>query len=54
MKLFEYAFCKDYERKIQGLANICPEKWSFGTASDNIILKNYIEHTFQKLQEEDA
>lgn len=31
---------------------MCPEKWSFGGQSDNTILKNYIEHTFLKLQEE--
>ena len=53
MKLFDFAFCYDYERKIQTLAGICPEKWSFGSNSDNTILKNYIEHTFSKLLEED-
>lgn len=53
MKLFDFAFCYDYERKIQALAEICPEKWSFGSNSDNTILKNYIEHTFFKLLEED-
>ena len=53
MRLFDYAFCHDYERKIQGLSGLCPEKWSFGGRSDNIILKNYIEHTFLKLYEEE-
>lgn len=53
MKLFEFAFCHEYERKIQSLSGICPEKWSFGGNSDNVILKNYIEHTFLKLAEED-
>ena len=32
---------------------MCPEKWSFGGQSDNTILKNYIEHTFLKLQDEE-
>ena len=53
MKLFEFAFCGNYENKIAQLANICPEKWSFGASNDNLILKNYIEHTFMKVEEED-
>lgn len=52
MRLFDFAYCCDYDKKIQQLANVCPEKWSFGSNSDNIILKNYIEHTFMKLSEE--
>lgn len=52
MRLFDFAFCSDYEKKLQILSGICPEKWSFGANSDNTILKNYIEHTFLKLNEE--
>ena len=52
MNLFEFAFCCHYDRKIAQLANLCPEKWSFGNNSDNIILKNYIAHTFQKVYDE--
>lgn len=52
MKLFDFAFCSNYERKIQWLSEMCPEKWSFGVLSDNVILKNYIDHTFLKLYEE--
>lgn len=52
MNLFDFAFCYEYEKKIQRLAGICPEKWSFGGNSDNVILRNYIEHTFLKLKEE--
>lgn len=52
MKLFDFAFCANYDRKISQLSSICPEKWSFGASSDNVILKNYIEHTFMKLEEE--
>ena len=44
--------CFEYEKKIQHLSTLCPEKWSFGSQSDNVILKNYIAHTFLKLQEE--
>lgn len=29
-----------------------PEKWSFGSNSDNVILKNYIDHTLEKVYEE--
>ena len=53
MKLFDFAFCYGYDRKIQMLSGMCPEKWSFGGQSDNVILKNYIEHTFSKVEEED-
>lgn len=52
MRLFDFAFCHEYEKKIQRLAGLCPEKWSFGALADNTILKNYVEHTFLKLNEE--
>lgn len=52
MKLFQYAFCYDFDKKIRFLAGLCPEKWSFGSNSDNVILKNYIEHTLLKVSEE--
>lgn len=51
-KLFEFAFCQGYDSKIAYLASLCPEKWSFGTSSDNVILKNYVDYTFRKLEEE--
>lgn len=53
MKLFQFAFCYDYDKKINNLGNICPEKWSFGSNSDNMILKNYIDHTLEKLFDEE-
>ncbi len=31
---------------------IYPEKWDFGTHNNNSILKNYLEYTFRKLQDE--
>ena len=52
MSLFSYAFCADYDSKIATLASLSPEKWSFGLNQDNTILKNYIKHTFLKLEEE--
>lgn len=53
MKLFEFAYCPNFERKIVYLTSLCPEKWSFGANNDNVILKNYIEHTFRKIVDED-
>lgn len=53
MKLFQFAYCHDYEKKINNLGNLCPEKWSFGSNSDNVILKNYITHTLEKLSDEE-
>lgn len=51
--LFDFAFCgTDYDRKIDDLTSMAPEKWSFGVNSDNIILKNYISHTFMKANSE--
>ena len=52
MKLFEYAYCGNYNASVNSLAMLAPEKWSFGSNNDNSILKNYIEHTFCRLLEE--
>lgn len=52
MKLFDFSYCADYDRKISVLSGLCLEKWSFGASSDNLILKNYVEHTFKKVWEE--
>lgn len=52
MKLSQFAFCFDYDKKISALSNLCPEKWSFGSNSDNVILKNYIDHTLEKVFDE--
>ena len=38
MNLFEYTYCGNYNRQIQNLARIVPEKWSFGDNDDNGIL----------------
>lgn len=52
MTLFDFAYCCNFNGKISQLAELCPEKWSFGTNSDNVILRNYINHTFMKVYSE--
>ena len=42
----------DYNAKINDLATLSPEQWSFKNANDNSILKNYLKYTFNKLCEE--
>ena len=49
MNLFDYTYCGNYNRQIQNLSRIVPEKWSFGSTEDNGILKGYLEHTFHIL-----
>ncbi len=39
MNLFDFTYCGNYNRQIQNLARISPEKWSFGQSGDNGILK---------------
>jgi hypothetical protein len=52
MNLFDFTYCGNYNRQIQALARMAPEKWSFGESQDNGILKGYLEHTFKRLYEE--
>lgn len=52
MNLFDFTYCGNYNRQIQCLARMAPEKWSFGAAEDNGILKGYLEQTFRRLYEE--
>lgn len=52
MKLFEFAYCGNFNSLIVNLAAMCPEKWSFGTVDDCGILKNYIDYTFRRVYEE--
>ena len=35
MNLFDFTYCGNYNRQIQNLARISPEKWSFGQSGDN-------------------
>lgn len=52
MKLFEFAYCGNYNASLKNLSILAPEKWSFGNQKDNSILKNYVEHTFGRLYDE--
>ena len=52
MNLFDFTYCGNYNRHIRNLSHMVPEKWSFGDADDNGILKGYLEHTFQRVYEE--
>lgn len=52
MDLFEFTYCGNYNRQIDNLARMAPERWSFGDGEDKGILKGYLEHTFQRLYEE--
>lgn len=52
MNLFDFTYCGNYNRQIERLARMAPEKWDFGQAGDNGILKGYLEQTFRRLYEE--
>lgn len=52
-ELFKFAFFSKFEENISFLSKLAdPEKWDFGTNKNNSILKNYLEYTFRKLQDE--
>lgn len=50
--LYNYMFWGDYDQKIQTLADMTDEKWSFRNNDKNSILKNYLKYTTKKLEEE--
>ena len=52
MNLFDFTYCGNYNRQIQNLSRMVPEKWSFDGTDDNGILKGYLEHTFKRVYEE--
>lgn len=47
--LFDFAYCPEFYQKVNALADITNEKWSFSEKRKNFILVNYINHTFEKL-----
>lgn len=54
-QLLEFAFIPNYDQAFQALANMAdPEEWDFSdsTKRNNVILRNYIEHTFRKVKSE--
>ena len=53
MNLFDFTYCGNYNRHIQHLSRMTPEKWSDGETQDNGILKGYLEQTFKRLYEEE-
>lgn len=52
MKLFDFAFCPNFTRKMNDLATISPEPWSSRNNDNQDILYNYIFYTFIRLYEE--
>ena len=54
--LFTFAYFPNYDKAVEFLAeNLAdPEDWEFSDASKKnySILKNYLEHTFRKIQSE--
>ena len=52
MSVHDFVFWGDYNERIDKLASLSPEKWSSGDKTDKSILKNYINYTFLKLEEE--
>lgn len=54
-QLFQFAYIPRYDDAISALASIAdPEDWDFSDAEvkKNVILRNYLEHTFRKVKEE--
>ena len=54
-QLLAFAFIPKYEQAFQALADMAdPEEWDFSDSQKktNVILKNYIEHTFRKIKSE--
>jgi hypothetical protein len=56
LELFQFAFFKDYDLLIADLARnlVAKEDWDYSdsTEKNHAILKNYLEHTFRKLKQE--
>lgn len=52
MSLNDFVYWGNYNERLSALAELSPEKWSSSNRTDNNILKNYINFTFAKLEEE--
>lgn len=51
--VYNYIYWGDYEQRLNELSQIALEEpWSFPGKGDHAILKNYLRHTFNRLQEE--
>lgn len=54
MDIYDFMYWGDYNAQIKGLARkALPEIWSFEDKDNDYILKNYLNYTFKKLQDED-
>lgn len=53
MNITDYIYFGDYNARIDELARLSPEKWSFDGKTNNSILKNYLQYTLNKLLEEE-
>lgn len=51
-ELYEEIYFGDFNQKINELATLSPENWNFASRTDNGILKNYLQYTYKKLEEE--
>ena len=51
-ELYDFMVWGDYDTKIQTLANMTDENWNFHGKTNNLILKNYLKYTANKLEEE--
>lgn len=53
IRLYDYMYWGNYNVQVQSLADkAIKEPWSFEGSSNNYILKNYLENTFDHLQRE--
>lgn len=52
VKITDYIFFGDYNLRMQELACLSPEQWTFNGCPENGILKNYLQFTLNKLFEE--
>lgn len=52
-ELYKFMYWGDYNKRMEELAEMALlEKWSFAEKNDYSILKNYMKHSFTRLQEE--
>ena len=51
-ELHEDVYFGDINKRYAELAEMSPENWSIAGRSDNGVLKNYLKHTYKKLEEE--
>lgn len=51
-ELHDDIYFGDFNQRMNDLATLSPENWNFAGRSDNGILKNYLQYTYRKLDEE--